>query len=239
MARDIVLLHGFAGTGAAWDPVRACLDEERYRALALDLPGHGSAPDVRPVTFEACVQHVLAAAPQRFVLGGYSMGGRVALHVALAAPERVDRLVLISTTAGIEDAGERASRTASDEALAARTEAGTIGAFADAWAAQPLFAGTPPDAAAEWRADMERNDPVALAAVLRGIGTGSMEPLWNRLAELSMPVTVVVGEEDERFLAFGRRLAESVRDGEIVVVPGAGHGLPREAPQALAEVLAG
>jgi 2-succinyl-6-hydroxy-2,4-cyclohexadiene-1-carboxylate synthase len=238
MARDIVLLHGFAGTGAAWDAVRTHLDEERYRALAVDLPGHGSAADIRQVTFETCVHRVLAGAPQRFTLAGYSMGGRIALHVALAAPERVERLVLISTTAGIEDPDERAARHASDEALAARTESGTIGEFADAWAAQPLFAGTPADTAAVWRADMGRNDPVALAAVLRGLGTGSMEPLWDRLGELSMPVTVVVGERDEKFLVIGRRMAEAVPEGELVVIPSAGHGLPRETPQALAELLA-
>jgi 2-succinyl-6-hydroxy-2,4-cyclohexadiene-1-carboxylate synthase len=237
MARDIVLLHGFAGTGAAWDAVRGRLDEERYRAVAPDLPGHGSAAHVRPITFESCVSHVLAAAPDTFVLGGYSLGGRVALHVALAAPRRVERLVLVATTAGIDAPGEREARRAADEALAARTEQGTIEEFADTWVAQPLFAGTPEEAAAAWRADLERNDPVALAAVLRGIGTGSMEPLWDRLGELAMPVTVVAGERDQRFVALARRMADSVPRGELVVLPGAGHGLPREAPAALARIL--
>jgi 2-succinyl-6-hydroxy-2,4-cyclohexadiene-1-carboxylate synthase len=238
MARDIVLLHGFAGTGAAWDAVRARLDGERYRALALDLPGHGSAGEVRPVTFESCVAHVLAGAPARFALCGYSLGGRVALHVALEAPERVERLVLVSTTAGIEDDAERAARRASDEELAARTEAGTIEEFADAWAAQPLLAGTPPEAPAAWLADLRRNDPTGLAAVLRGIGTGAMEPMWNRLGELSMPVTVIVGEHDAKFTAIGERMAEAIPDARLVVVDGAGHGLPREAPAELAELLA-
>jgi 2-succinyl-6-hydroxy-2,4-cyclohexadiene-1-carboxylate synthase len=237
MARDIVLLHGFAGTGAAWDAVCARLDGKRYRALTPDLPGHGAASQVRPITFEGCVASVLAVAPQRFTLAGYSMGGRVALHVALAARERVERLILVSTTAGIEDHAERAARLASDEALAARTQRGTIEDFADEWTAQPLFAGTAPDAAAAWRADLLRNEPTGLAEVLRGIGTGSMEPLWGRLGELAMPVAVVVGERDERFLAIACRLAGALPDGELVVVPGAGHGLPREAPDALAELI--
>jgi 2-succinyl-6-hydroxy-2,4-cyclohexadiene-1-carboxylate synthase len=237
MAQDMVLLHGFAGTAAMWDAVRACLDEERYRALAVDLPGHGSAASVRPVTFDVCVGHVLAAAPRRFVLCGYSMGGRIALHVALAHPARVERLVLVSTTAGIEDAGERAARRASDTQLATRAEQGTIEDFADEWTAQPLFAGTPPGPAAAWREDLERNEPAALAAVLRGIGTGAMEPLWDRLQELTMPVTVVVGECDERFVTIGRRLAGAVPTGELVMVPGGGHGLPRDAPEALAAAL--
>jgi pimeloyl-ACP methyl ester carboxylesterase len=100
-----------------------------------------------------------------------------------------------------------------------------------------LFAGTPPDAARVWRKDLLRNDPADLAAVLRGIGTGAMTPLWDRLGELTMPTTVVAGADDAKFVALGERLAAAIDGGELVVVPGAGHGLPREAPQALAEVL--
>ena len=128
---------------------------------------------------------VLAAAPERFVLCGYSMGGRIAQHVALAAPERVERLVLVATTAGIADDGERAARRADDERLAAFADGATIEQFADRWTAQPLFAGTPPAAARVWREDLLRNDPRALAAVLRGMGTGAMEPLWERLRTLT------------------------------------------------------
>ena len=90
VAEDLVLLHGFGGTHRAWDGVLERLDVERYRPLALDLPGHGSqAGHARPITFDACVECVLGQAPGRFVLCGYSMGGRIALHVALAAPQRV------------------------------------------------------------------------------------------------------------------------------------------------------
>src|SRR4051812_21577505 len=174
MAETVVLLHGFAGTRHGWDLVADRLDAERYRPLALDLRGHGDARDARPITFAACAADVVAAAPARFVLCGYSLGGRIALHVALGHPDRVSRLVLLASTAGIEDPVERAERAASDERLAAETERGTIEAFADRWMRRPLFAGTPPPAAAAWRADLLRNDPGALAAALRGIGAGAM-----------------------------------------------------------------
>ena len=237
MPTTVVLLHGFAGTGRAWDPVVARLDPERYTALAPDLRGHGAARDARPVSFAACVADVLDAAPDHFDLCGYSMGGRIALHVALAAPERIERLLLVATTAGIEDAAARAARRADDEALAAFADTATIEQFADRWAAQPLFAGTPPDAARLWRADLLRNDPRALAASLRGVGSGAMAPLWERLGELTMPATVLVGERDAKFVALGERLAGALPGAELVVVPGAGHGLPREAPEAIVAVL--
>jgi 2-succinyl-6-hydroxy-2,4-cyclohexadiene-1-carboxylate synthase len=233
MPTTVVLLHGFAGTGRAWDQVMARLDRERYTALAPDLRGHGGARDQRPVSFAGCVEDVLAAAPAGFVLCGYSLGGRIALHVALEAPERVEALVLVATTAGIEDAGARAARRADDEALAAFADTATIEQFADRWAAQPLFAGTPPDAARIWREDLLRNDPRALAAALRGIGSGSMAPLWERLGELTTPVTVLVGERDAKYVALGERLVGALPKAELVAVGGAGHGLPREAPQAV------
>ena len=227
----VVALHGFAGTGRSWDAVGGDL-------VAPDLPGHGTAAAARPAGFAACVDAVLAAAPPRFVLAGYSMGGRIALHVALRAPERVERLVLISATAGIEDAGERAARRRADEALAGEVEAGTIEAFAERWMALPLFAGDPPEARRRWREDILRNEPAGLAASLRGAGTGAMAPLWDRLEELPMPATVLAGERDAKFRALGGRLVAGLPAAEpLVVVPGAGHGLPREAPAALAPYL--
>lgn len=234
----VVLLHGFAGTRRAWDPVVQRLKPERYTPLAPDLRGHGSARDARPVSFEACAADVLAAAPERFVLCGYSMGGRIAQHVALAAPARVERLVLVATTAGIADAAERAARRADDERLAAFADDATVEQFAERWTAQPLFAGTPPEAARVWREDLERNDPRALAAVLRGIGTGAMAPLWGRLPSLTMPAKVLAGAGDPKFVALGERLAAALPNGELVVVEGAGHGLPREAPEAVVAALA-
>jgi 2-succinyl-6-hydroxy-2,4-cyclohexadiene-1-carboxylate synthase len=234
---NVVLLHGFGGTRRAWDGVVELLDRERYRPLAIDLPGHGKAADAsRPITFAGCVGHVLAASPERFALCGYSMGGRIALHVALAAPERVARLVLIGVNPGIEDGAERAARRRSDNALAEELERAPFEEFIERWRTQPLFAEDPPEVGVLAREDQRRNWPDALAAVLRGIGTGEMTPLWDRLAELPMPVTVLVGERDAKFLALGRRMVERLADGVLLVAPG-GHGLPLENPEAVARVL--
>ena len=235
----LVLLHGFAGTGAAWGAVEAAMQPETYRPLAPDLPGHGAAGDARPCDVGACADAVLAAAPARFALAGYSMGGRVALHLALRAPERVTRLVLVATTAGLDDPAERAARREADGALADWIEAHDLDAFADRWLGQPLFAGDGPAATALARQDIARNRPSGLAASLRQAGTGAMTPVWDRLGELRMPVTVVVGERDAKFRAIGDRLAAALPGaGGVTVVPGAGHALPRSAPAALAAALA-
>jgi 2-succinyl-6-hydroxy-2,4-cyclohexadiene-1-carboxylate synthase len=233
----LVLLHGFSGTRRAWDGVIARLDGERYRPLALDLPGHGgAAAGDGSITFASCVETILAQAPRRFALGGYSMGGRVALHVALAAPERVSRLTLVSCTAGIEDDAERTVRRASDGALADELERGPFERFIERWGAQPVFAEDPPDVVERAREDQRRNDPRALAAAIRGIGTGEMTPLWQRLGELAMPTLVVAGDRDTKFIAIGRRMAALLPIGELVVLAG-GHRLALENPAELARVV--
>jgi 2-succinyl-6-hydroxy-2,4-cyclohexadiene-1-carboxylate synthase len=195
----LLLLHGFTQTGRGWDEVARHLAGERYRPLAPDLRGHGAAGARRPIDFESCVADVARLGGARFALAGYSMGGRLALHVALAHPDRVSRLVLVSATAGIEDPAHRAQRRARDGELATWMEAEgrLMTEVADRWAAQPLFAGQTPEVAAAARADRLSNDPVHLAASLRGIGTGSMQPLWDRLGELEIEVMVVAGERDE------------------------------------------
>ncbi len=238
MPETLVLLHGFAGTHRAWDGVVEHLDLERYRPLAPDLPGHGEQADAeRPISFAGCVEHVLARAPERFALCGYSLGGRVALHVALAAPERVSRLVLVSATAGIEDDDERSKRSEADRRLADELEGGSPEDFVARWCAQPMFADAPAAVDALAREDYRRNRPEAIAAVLRGIGTGAMEPLWDRLHELTMPATVLAGDRDTKFLVLGGRLAEMLSQAVMRTVPG-GHRLPLEAPRMVAKILA-
>ncbi len=235
MRPAIVLLHGFTQTGAAWDPVIAELGAG-YRALAPDLRGHGTAAR-RPATLEGVVDDVRRLAPERFVLGGYSMGGRLALHVALTLPTRIAALVLIGASPGIADRDERRRRRAADERLADELEDSTIAAFARRWAAQPLFAGQPPDVAAGAHADRLRNEPAGLAAALRGLGTGALPSLWDRLGELTMPVALVVGERDARFRAIAERMAAAINVVQTVVVPGAGHAAGLEAPGMVAQVL--
>ena len=174
-----------------------------------------------------------------FTLAGYSQGGRLALHVALAHPELVTRLVLVSATAGIEDEAERARRRDADAALAAWMEVDgrLMSEVADRWGAQPLFAGQPPEVAAAARADRLVNEPAHLAAALRGIGTGTMAPLWDRLGELAMPVLVLAGERDGKYVALGERLAAALPAGRLEIVPAAGHALPLEAPAAVAAAI--
>jgi 2-succinyl-6-hydroxy-2,4-cyclohexadiene-1-carboxylate synthase len=237
MAPTVVLLHGFTHTGASWDPVVAALGE-RYRALAPDIRGHGEAWNRAPATLGAVLDDLAAIAPGRFTLVGYSMGGRIALHAALALPERIHRLVLIGASPGLADRAEREARRDADERLADSVEQMTIEEFARRWARTPVLAGQPPAVAAAIHADRLRNRPAGLARALRGLGTGALPPLWERLAEVSMPVALVVGERDQKFKAIAAEMAAGLPRVKVQAVPGAGHAVHLEAPVAVAEVIA-
>jgi 2-succinyl-6-hydroxy-2,4-cyclohexadiene-1-carboxylate synthase len=239
MAPTVLLLHGFTNTGASWDPVVAAL-AQRYRAIAPDLRGHGSSSAARPVTLEAVIGDIAALAPDRFTVAGYSQGGRIALHAALALAPRVERLVLVGANPGIADPAERAARRAADEALAAEIEGETIEEFANRWAATPVLAGQSREISEAAHADRLRSTPAGLAAALQGLGTGALPSLWARLPELLIPVTMLVGERDEKFRALGEEMARTLPRGDLVVVPGAGHAVHLEAPERVAaELLAG
>jgi 2-succinyl-6-hydroxy-2,4-cyclohexadiene-1-carboxylate synthase len=236
----LVLLHGFTNTGACWQPLLRVGAGERYRPIAPDIRGHGTASELTPVTLDAVLGDIAALAPggrARFTLAGYSMGGRIALHAALAMPERVDRLILISASPGLADAGERDARLRADERLAAEFESSTIDELASRWAMTPVLAGVPAEAAAVARADRLRNTPAGLARALRGLGTGALPSLWHRLGELAMPVTLVAGERDPKFLAIAGEMRALIPAAGVEAIPDAGHAAHLENPAAVAGVI--
>jgi 2-succinyl-6-hydroxy-2,4-cyclohexadiene-1-carboxylate synthase len=224
----VVLVHGFTQTGRSWAAIGADLARD-HEVVLVDAPGHAGSAAVRADLTTGGA--LLAAAGGRATYVGYSMGGRLALHVALDHPDRVDALVLLGATAGIEDEQERAARRRSDEVWASELERDGLDAFLQRWLAQPLFANLPSDPADLH--DRRRNTVDGLASSLRLAGTGSQAPRWTDLPRLTMPVLVLAGERDERFVALGRRMAQEIGpNAEFATVPGAGHAAYREQPDA-------
>jgi 2-succinyl-6-hydroxy-2,4-cyclohexadiene-1-carboxylate synthase len=229
----LVLLHGFTQTSACWGPAGDGLAAAGHEVVALDLPGHGGRSSEAVGVEEGAPALAAAGGPGTWV--GYSLGARWALAVALARPDVVHRLVLIGGTAGVEDPAERARRRAEDDARAAHLEEVGVDAFVEEWVALPLFAGIPP----EHRCDEARrsNTVAGLASSLRLAGQGAVTPMWDRLAEVRVPVLVVAGEQDERYAALGRRLVAGLPDATFVLVPGAGHAAHLEQPGAFLDAV--
>jgi 2-succinyl-6-hydroxy-2,4-cyclohexadiene-1-carboxylate synthase len=232
----LVLLHGFTQTRQSWRRTVAALDG-RYRAVVPDLPGHGQMSERRPASLAATLAYLRALVDEPHLLAGYSMGGRIALHAALARPERVRRLVLLGASPGLADPAEREERRRADDALADRIEAIGVEAFAEEWGRLPLWEGQPDRVRAAANADRLRNTPASLADALRGLGTGALEPLWDRLGELPMPVVLIAGERDAKFRAIAEQMAERIPDARVEVVPGAGHAAHLERPDLVAAAI--
>jgi 2-succinyl-6-hydroxy-2,4-cyclohexadiene-1-carboxylate synthase len=237
MARALVLLHGFTNTGASWDGVVAAV-RARYRSLAPDIRGHGTASGATPVSLESVIEDVAALTDGPFTLAGYSMGGRLALHAAFALSPRVRRLVLIGASPGLPDTAERSARRQADERLADDIENSTIEAFAARWAQTPVLADQPAEVRVAGDADRRRNTPPGLAAALRGLGTGALPSLWERLPQLLIPVELIVGERDQKFRATAERMAAALPTAHLSVVAGAGHAVHLEDPAAVAAIIA-
>jgi 2-succinyl-6-hydroxy-2,4-cyclohexadiene-1-carboxylate synthase len=247
--QPLLLLHGFMGSGESWTPRSAVFAEHGIRSIAVDLIGHGTsdAPvDPSRYRMERCVEDLLELLDRlelrRVGVLGYSMGGRLALHLASAAPERVSALVLESASPGLADPSERERRIASDEALAAALERDGLATFVDRWEQQPLFASQrslSTDERARLRAQRMRQRPVGLANSLRGYGTGRQASLWDRLPMLDIPTLVVVGALDEKFNTIGRRMADALPRARLAVVPEAGHTVHLEQPRAFDDLVLG
>ncbi len=225
-----VALHGFTQTGRSWAVVAGLLGNA---LITPDLPAHGAASDERPIDLDDAADLVaervapeLGGRPTWWI--GYSLGGRVLLHLALRRPDLVAGLVLVSTTAGIDDADERTRRVTADNTLADEIERDGAAPFLDRWLAQPLFATlTTTD---DDRAERLRNTTAGMAASLRSCGTGTQRPLWNRLAEITVPVIVVTGSLDTKFTPLGHRLAATLPRAVHRQLVGAGHACHLEQP---------
>jgi 2-succinyl-6-hydroxy-2,4-cyclohexadiene-1-carboxylate synthase len=235
----LLLIHGFTGRGSNWAPL---LPELRRVAttITVDLLGHGNSDSPADPARHAVERQAadVAAMLRRLrhtpaTVMGYSMGARVALRLAITAPQLVARLILESPSAGMADPAERAARRASDEELARLAERDGIEAFVARWESLPIFASEqslPPEIRAQHHAQRLRCRPDGLAASLRGAGQGSMESLHGRLGFVTAPALVIAGGLDAAGASRARQIAAAIRDAELAVVSGAGHAPHREQP---------
>ena len=238
MSEALVLLHGFLGTAQDWDPTVETLERDRT-CLALTLPGHGRASEPVPKDFAGVVAWLTGRLDEEPVdLLGYSMGGRLALALAVEHPERVRRVVAVGASPGIDDGVARIARRADDERLARTLETTPFERWLETWYAQPLFDKLRASAGFEaLLARRARARPAALAEMLRVMSPGAQSPLRQRLADCAVPLLLMAGSEDPKYTAINHELARLSPSIEAVTVPGAGHAPHLEQPDEFCRLL--
>ena len=228
-------LHGFTQTGRSAHRFRSILAGGRD-VLTPDLARHGVLWDTGG-SLDEIAQLVLKDLPDEPVdLGGYSFGARIALHLAIAEPRRIRRLVLLSGTRGIREPEARRARVGRDEALAQHIE--TVGAepFLAEWLSQPMFAALPNDA--EERSARSDQHANALASSLREAGTGTQRWLGEQVATLNVPTLSLAGAHDPRFAKEALEIARQAPRSSFALVPGAGHAAHLHQPVWSAQLVA-
>lgn len=242
----LVLLHGFTGHAASFQKLLAQLPLTT-RALCPVLLGHGGAEEDAadaPTDFIAEVDriarqiHAAHLGPAHLV--GYSLGARVALGLLVRHRALFDRATLLSVHPGLAHPAEREERIAADERWARLLCENGLDAFLTQWEAQPLFHSQhqlPAAARAAQDAVRRRHSSQGLAQALRVLGLGRMPDYWPELAALQLPVQLVVGALDAKFVALAERAAARLPTADLVRVPEVGHNLLLEAPDAVCALL--
>jgi 2-succinyl-6-hydroxy-2,4-cyclohexadiene-1-carboxylate synthase len=234
------LLHGAVGMAADWRAFAKRLAAAKVGTRAVDMWRFLESQPLPLAEFGAAFNADAAGEVSRGngrVLMGYSMGGRLALHALLERNPPWQAAVIVAAHPGLVDPAEREVRRAADAAWAARALTANWQEFLDAWNAQAVL-GTPMprDAGAAAAMAMRRRE------IARGFVDWSLamqEPLWHRLAEITVPVLWVAGENDAKFLELARRAVAVLPQARLAVAPGAGHRVPWEAEDWLVRETAG
>jgi 2-succinyl-6-hydroxy-2,4-cyclohexadiene-1-carboxylate synthase len=229
-----VLLHGFTQTSRSWDRYIDLLQPEQS-IIRFDAPGHANSTSVSADLPTTATMVAEQGAKADYI--GYSMGARLALHIASLHPESVRRLVLISGSPGLRTNAEQIERQRSDEQLAREIRQVGVSQFVSKWLSNPMFANlvsTEGDIK-----DRLRNSVDGLVSSLTMSGTGSQQSLWDRLSELSMPVLLIVGENDQKFRQINSEMKNLISSQtELVIIQNAGHAVHLEQPKQCESVIA-
>lgn len=234
----IVFLHGFTGSSRDFLALPDSIISN-YRCLIPDLPGHGKTQVIEnEINFNTAGQITLlkewldSLRQSKFHLFGYSMGGRLALQFAVKNYHQLHSLILVSTTAGIDEVA-RTARVKADNELAEKILDSNPRDFLTAWLAQPLFKGIT-DSQDITKEVLRRLplQPSGLAWSLKYFGSGVMPSVWHQLINIKTPTLVIAGSKDQKYLALASKLVDLIKNSRLKVLP-TGHAPLIESPTLL------
>lgn len=232
----VVLLHGFTNTMKTWETTINHLKQD-YTVIVIDLPGHGKTVTPDRSISECCTDIAFLLQSlyySRVHMVGYSMGGRIALSFANRYPSLVASLTLESASPGLRTEKERRERKSKDEKLARRIKEEGIYPFVSFWEDIPLFNSQKAlQKEVQLKIQEERlsQKEAGLAMSLRKMGTGSQSSLWDKLHTVHMPVLLLVGAYDHKFVAINKEMKPLLPNASLEIVQDSGHTVHIERPE--------
>jgi 2-succinyl-6-hydroxy-2,4-cyclohexadiene-1-carboxylate synthase len=223
---SLLLIHGFMGSSVDFHAALPTLTQHFY-CICVDLPGHGQTP-INDHDFVGTAEQILALAPQISHLYGYSLGGRLALYLALHYPDRWQKVILESASFGVANAQARQDRIQRDRSIARKLRQPDLDlmVFITNWYQQPVFAGIDAHPRfAELLQSRRQNQPLALAKSLETIGLGQQPYLGDLLITNKIPLLVLAGEWDTKFTKIGHDLCRLCDVAKLVVIPECSHNV--------------
>ncbi|WP_058306870.1 2-succinyl-6-hydroxy-2,4-cyclohexadiene-1-carboxylate synthase [Gracilibacillus massiliensis] len=227
--KPIVFLHGFTGSTQTWQSIISFFPKNE--CILIDLPGHGQTKASVKSMEDCCADLKMLLAHlqlDEIDLVGYSMGGRTALSFACYYPEIIRTLILESASPGLKAKQDLHERQEKDAQLADFILHHTIEDFVDKWENIPLFDSQkqlPFEKRLAIREERLNQDKRGLSASLQVMGTGVMPSLWNKLSDLTLPVLLIVGEWDQKFVTINQKINQSLPNSKLVVIEEAGHAI--------------
>ena len=218
----LLLTHGFGASQAMWAPNLPALSRER-QVLTWDLPGHGASAGAGAggLSHDGCIAEMLELldrlGAQRAVIGGMSLGGYLSLLFCARHPERVAALLLVDTGPGFRDDTAREAWNSWVDGLADDLDARGLDALRSGPEAQ----------AAE-----HAGGAGALAVAARTILAQRDGEVIASLGSVAVPTLIVVGADDDRFLAAAEAMARRIPGAHRVVLENAGHAANMDQPAA-------
>ncbi len=210
----------------------------RFSYLVVDLPGHGQTKvtgkdDLYNMqnTAQALIELLDKLAIKKCFLLGYSMGGRLALYLALHFPQYFSKVVLESASPGLKTATQRTQRVNQDLKLAQQLESTDFELFLTKWYYNPLFASLKKNPQfSELLAKRLQNNPLELARSLRNLSTGLQSSLWEKLPDNKIPMLLLAGELDRKFVEINTEMANLYDRIQLTIVADCGHNIHFENP---------
>ena len=235
----VFAFHGFTGNTRTWDKFVSDA-QGKYTVVTMDMLGHGQSDSPLPserYDISNCIKDVDSILSKLRIESvnwlGYSMGGRVALAVALALPQKTVSLILESASPGLAETNERKARIQQDSNLADWINKVGVSEFVTYWENLPLFSSQnnlPILQLETHRSERLKNNSIGLANSLKGIGTGIQPPLHDKLVTIPFPILLISGELDTKFTEIAKEMNGIIPESQLRAINNAGHSTHFEKP---------